>query len=144
MNMYTYIYSYTHIRSLSLTHTHTHTNSLLHTHTHMHVRARTLTVRLAWHASGTYDATSKTGGSDGATMRFTPEAEHGANAGLREARLRLEPVKAQFPGLTFADLWILASYIAIEEMGGPKMPFRTGRADKPSGEWCTPVWFVYS
>ncbi len=26
-------------------------------------------VRLAWHASGTYDAKSKTGGSNGATMR---------------------------------------------------------------------------
>jgi hypothetical protein len=38
-------------------------------------------VRLAWHASGTYDITTKTGGSDGATMRFTPEAAFGANAG---------------------------------------------------------------
>ena len=38
-------------------------------------------VRLAWHASGTYDTTTKTGGSDGATMRFTPEAAFGANAG---------------------------------------------------------------
>ena len=95
-------------------------------------------VRLAWHASGTYCATTKTGGSDGATMRFTPEAAHGANAGLAEARKRLEPIKAQFPGLSFSDLWIYASYIAIEEMGGPKIPFRPGRSDKPNGEWCTP------
>lgn len=95
-------------------------------------------VRLAWHASGTYDVATKTGGSDGATMRFTPEAAHGANAGLAEARKRLEPVKAKFPGLSYSDLWILASYVAIEEMGGPKIPFRAGRSDKPSGEWCTP------
>eukprot|EP00802_Teleaulax_amphioxeia_P017321 Tamp_17473.p2 GENE.Tamp_17473~~Tamp_17473.p2 ORF type:complete len:340 (+),score=89.22 Tamp_17473:73-1020(+) len=95
-------------------------------------------VRLAWHASGTYDTTTKTGGSDGATMRFTPEAAFGANAGLAEARKRLEPIKAQFPGLSYADLWILASYVAIEDMGGPKMPFRAGRSDKPSGEWCPP------
>jgi catalase (peroxidase I) len=27
-------------------------------------------VRLAWHASGTYDKDSKTGGSNGATMRM--------------------------------------------------------------------------
>ncbi|WAR63816.1 hypothetical protein PtB15_17B417 [Puccinia triticina] len=27
-------------------------------------------VRLAWHASGTYDKESKTGGSNGASMRF--------------------------------------------------------------------------
>jgi len=50
-------------------------------------------VRLAWHASGTYDAETKTGGSNGATMRFAPEANHGANAGLKAGRDFLEPVK---------------------------------------------------
>ena len=52
-------------------------------------------VRLAWHASGTYDKVTKTGGSDGATMRFHPEANHGANAGLKAARDFLEPVKGK-------------------------------------------------
>jgi cytochrome c peroxidase len=50
-------------------------------------------VRLAWHASGTYDAETGTGGSSGATMRFAPEGDHGANAGLKAARDFLEPVK---------------------------------------------------
>jgi len=50
-------------------------------------------VRLAWHASGTYDKETKTGGSNGATMRFAPEGGHGANAGLQAARDFLEPVK---------------------------------------------------
>lgn len=50
-------------------------------------------VRLAWHASGTYDAATGTGGSNGATMRFAPEGDHGANAGLKHARDFLEPVK---------------------------------------------------
>lgn len=50
-------------------------------------------VRLAWHASGTYDAATGTGGSNGATMRFAPEGDHGANAGLKAARDFLEPVK---------------------------------------------------
>lgn len=50
-------------------------------------------VRLAWHASGTYDAMTKTGGSNGATMRFAPEGDHGANAGLVAARDFLQPVK---------------------------------------------------
>ena len=55
-------------------------------------------VRLAWHASGTYDVHSKTGGSNGATMRFPPECKHGANAGLQLARDLLEPIKAKHPG----------------------------------------------
>jgi cytochrome c peroxidase len=53
-------------------------------------------VRLAWHASGTYDVETKTGGSNGATMRFSPEGDHGANAGLKAARDFLEPVKGMF------------------------------------------------
>lgn len=55
-------------------------------------------VRLAWHASGTYDKLTGTGGSNGATMRFAPEGDHGANAGLQHARDFLEPVKGM---LTF-------------------------------------------
>lgn len=52
-------------------------------------------VRLAWHASGTYDAATDTGGSNGATMRFAPEGDHGANAGLKHARDFLEPVRGE-------------------------------------------------
>jgi len=64
-------------------------------------------VRLAWHASGTYDAATGTGGSNGATMRFAPESEHGANAGLKNARDFLEPIKREcrldpFPHETLA------------------------------------------
>lgn len=57
-------------------------------------------VRLAWHASGTYDKVSATGGSDGAKMRFKPESAHGANAGLEVARSALEPVKKLFPNIS--------------------------------------------
>jgi hypothetical protein len=53
-------------------------------------------VRLAWHASGTYDKETGTGGSNGATMRFAPEGDHGANAGLKHARDFLEPIKGTF------------------------------------------------
>lgn len=52
-------------------------------------------LRLAWHCSGTYDVQTGTGGSNGATMRFAPEADHGANAGLKTARDFLEPVKGE-------------------------------------------------
>lgn len=95
-------------------------------------------VRLAWHAAGTFNKHDGTGGSDGATMRFAPESEHGANAGLDVARAMLEPIKAQFPGLTYADLWSLAGATAIEEMGGPKISWRSGRSDKPDSSHCTP------
>lgn len=57
-------------------------------------------VRLAWHASGTYDKHTHTGGSEGATMRFAPESEHGANAGLHTARDFLKPIKAKFPDIS--------------------------------------------
>ena len=50
-------------------------------------------LRLAWHASGTFDKATGTGGSNGATMRFAPEGDHGANAGLKAARDFLEPIK---------------------------------------------------
>lgn len=53
-------------------------------HTYFFVR-RSNAKRLAWHASGTYDKISKTGGSQGGTMRFKEELADGANAGLVNA-----------------------------------------------------------
>ncbi|KAI2629842.1 cytochrome c peroxidase [Hypoxylon sp. NC1633] len=94
-------------------------------------------VRLAWHASGTYDKATGTGGSNGATMRFAPEGDHGANAGLKHARDFLEPVKAKFPWITYSDLWIIGGVAAIQEMQGPTIPFRPGRADRDAAA-CTP------
>ena len=41
-----------------------------------------MAIRVAWHASGTFDAADGSGGSDGATMRFEPEHSDGANSGL--------------------------------------------------------------
>lgn len=73
-------------------------------------------LRLAWHASGTYDVKTKDGGSFHATMRYKPEAGHGANAGLGIARERLNRVKDQFPGISYGDLWTLAGVVAIQEM----------------------------
>lgn len=87
-------------------------------------------VRLAWHASGTYDKTTGTGGSNGAGMRFSAEGGWGANAGLKIARDLLEPVKAKFPEVSHSDLWIIAGIAAVQEMGLPvRVPFRPGRKD---------------
>ncbi|KAI1338768.1 peroxiredoxin [Xylariaceae sp. FL0016] len=86
-------------------------------------------VRLAWHSAGTYDATTNTGGSNGAGMRYEAEGGDPANAGLQHARAFLEPIKAQYPWITYADLWTLAAVVAIQEMGGPAIPWRGGRTD---------------
>ncbi|RKO89782.1 heme peroxidase, partial [Blyttiomyces helicus] len=94
-------------------------------------------VRLAWHAAGTYDIETKTGGSNGATMRFAPEAAHGGNAGLAVARDLLAPLKEKFPEISYADLWSLAGVVAIQEMGGPTIKWRPGRTDATI-EKCTP------
>ncbi|KIV98837.1 uncharacterized protein PV09_09408 [Verruconis gallopava] len=86
-------------------------------------------VRLAWHSAGTYDVETDTGGSNGAGMRYEAEGGDPANAGLQHARAFLEPVKAQHPWITYSDLWTLAGVVAIEEMGGPRIPWRPGRTD---------------
>lgn len=95
-------------------------------------------VRLAWHSAGTYDKNTGKGGTEGAGMRYEPEANWGANAGLHIARARLEPIKAKFPGITYSDLWSLAGTVAIEEMGGPKMNWRPGRKDHVEGQVSLP------
>jgi cytochrome c peroxidase len=59
-------------------------------------------VRLAWHCAGTYSSKDQTGGSNGATMRYAPESDWGANAGLGLARAFLEPIKAKYPDLSYA------------------------------------------
>jgi len=95
-------------------------------------------IRLAWHASGTYCKTAGDGGSDGATQRFRPESHIGANAGLEHARRKLEPLKAKYPEISYADLWILAANTALEEMGCGKIPFTPGRTDAADGSTCPP------
>lgn len=50
-------------------------------------------VRLAWHCAGTFSKLDGSGGSNGARMRFDPEASWGANAGLDVPRKALEDVK---------------------------------------------------
>ncbi|TPX31516.1 hypothetical protein SmJEL517_g05136 [Synchytrium microbalum] len=86
-------------------------------------------VRLAWHASGTYDKNTKTGGSNGASMRFAPESTDPENNGLQIARAFLETVRSRHPWISRGDLWTLAGATCVEAMGGPKIPWRSGRID---------------
>jgi len=95
-----------------------------------------ITVRLAWHASGTFDSKDGSGGSNGATMRFEPENIDDANAGLSMVRDMLLPVKANHPEVSYADLWTLAGCSAVEFLGGPKVEHQMGRSDDPDGAKC--------
>ena len=70
-------------------------------------------------------------------MRFPPESDHGANAGLKTARDLLERIKHKHPWISYSDLWTLAAVTAIQEMGGPKIPWRPGRKDGDVSA-CTP------
>lgn len=70
-------------------------------------------------------------------MRFKPESDHGANAGLIHARNFLEPVKAKFPWISYGDLYTLAGSCAIQELSGPVIPWRPGRVDLDASA-CTP------
>eukprot|EP00958_Prasinococcus_capsulatus_P020513 scaffold2691_cov417-Prasinococcus_capsulatus_cf.AAC.3 len=110
-------------------------------------------VRLAWHDSGNYDATIGTGGANGSIRysilspslrlrvvkqgserssfpnRFEAELAHGGNAGLKNALALLEPIKAEFDSISWADLIQMASAAAIEVSGGPTIDMQYGRVD---------------
>ena len=55
-------------------------------------------------------------------MRFAPEANDPANAGLSIIRDMLHPVQKSRPNISAADLWTAAGSAAIEFSGGPVVP----------------------
>ncbi|GKV01125.1 hypothetical protein SLEP1_g13705 [Rubroshorea leprosula] len=71
-----------------------------------------LMLRLAWHSAATFDVKT-------------------TNNGPNKAVRLLEPLKEQFPILSYADLYQLAGVVAVEVTGGPVVPFHPGREDKP-------------
>ncbi|KAL3649364.1 L-ascorbate peroxidase 1, cytosolic [Castilleja foliolosa] len=89
-----------------------------------------LMLRLAWHSAGTYDECTKTGGPFG-TMRFQAEQSHAANNGVDIAIRLLEPIKEQFPIISYADFYQLAGVVAVQVTGGPDVAFHPGRPDNP-------------
>ena len=93
-------------------------------------------IRLAWHSSGTYDNKTFIGGPNGATIRFDYEKNDPANAGLEKVMELLEPIKQKYPDLSYSDLYVLASYVAIKDMGGPDIVFRFGRIDRNCDDHC--------
>ena len=95
-------------------------------------------VRLAWHDSGTYDRNveagfPKAGGAIG-SIRFAPEINHGANAGLINAVKLLEPIKEKYPSVSYADIYQMASARTVALAGGPVIDMKYGRVDATSAE----------
>ncbi|KAG7193896.1 heme peroxidase [Scheffersomyces spartinae] len=90
--------------------------------------------RLAWHSSGTYDASKGSGGSFGGNMVFAPEQYDGANAGLAPARDFLSEFQYKYPWISRGDLWTLGGVVAVQEAGGPKIPWRPGRVNATDGK----------
>lgn len=88
-------------------------------------------LRLAWHASGQFDNNEKVkGGSYNGTMRFDKELNDPSNAGLKYAFDLLKPIYAKYGSkISHGDLFTLAGVVAVQEMGGPKIPWRFGRVD---------------
>jgi len=80
-----------------------------------------MAVRLAWHMSGTFDAETGSGGSNGATLRFEPEISDPANAGLGIIRDLLHDVRKAHPEISCADLWTAAGAVSVEFLGGPEV-----------------------
>ena len=101
-------------------------------------------VRLAMHSSATYvgtlsgydKVTRGRGGSYGGTMRFPAEYGRPENYGLVDTLKLLQPIRDRHAdsGLQYGDLYTLAGVVAVEELGGPKVPWRAGRKDLDASE----------
>ncbi|SCU99661.1 LAME_0G04676g1_1 [Lachancea meyersii CBS 8951] len=88
-------------------------------------------VRLAWHVSGTFEKSDNSGGSFGGTYRFKKEMNDPSNKGLQNGFKFLSPIQKEFPWISHGDLYTLAGVTAIQEMQGPKIPWKAGRVDQP-------------
>jgi catalase-peroxidase len=90
---------------------------------------------LAYQCASTFRRSDYLGGCNGARIRFAPEKDSKFNTGMDFALQVLAPVKEKFgPGLSWADLIVLAGTTALEEATGKQIPFCGGRTDAANGE----------
>jgi cytochrome c peroxidase len=90
------------------------------------LRLATAALRLSFHACGTYDAGA---GSGGVQCAAQLNASSPANLGLATVFPPLLAVQRSYAGASVADVFTLASVVAVAEMYGPAIPWRAGRVD---------------
>ncbi|EER09197.1 conserved hypothetical protein, partial [Perkinsus marinus ATCC 50983] len=80
------------------------------------------------------------GGASGGII-YDVELSDAANAGLPKALKFLQPIKAKYPGVSWADTIQLASACALKHCGGPDIiPYmKFGRKDISGPEECPPA-----
>ena len=92
-------------------------------------------LRFVFNAAATYSKYDNRGGCNGFTLKYEPELSMLHNKGLKEIISLLNSIKDdniysdKFVNVSYSDLYVLASYIAIKEMGGYDIPFKFGRID---------------
>lgn len=89
-----------------------------------------LFIRMAWHGAGTYRTVDGRGGAGRGQQRFAPLNSWPDNVSLDKARRLLWPVKQKYgQKISWADLYMLAGNVALENTGFRTFGFGAGRED---------------